>query len=100
MLLRILAPLAVAMALILQAAAAPAACYADYKAKRDGGPLQLHYGVIELPQNLCNDAAARRAEIERRLAADGWTLLSVVSTFGREGLDERRGSASDYFLRY
>ncbi|HGG65793.1 MAG TPA: hypothetical protein ENK34_14610, partial [Rhodobacteraceae bacterium] len=28
--------------------AADAACYADYKAKRDN-PLKLHYGVVELP---------------------------------------------------
>ena len=35
-----------------------------------------------------------------RLAADGWTLLNVLSTFGPEGLEERKDSAGAYFLRY
>ena len=79
--------------------AAQAACYADYKAKRDN-PLRLHYGVIELPDAACN--APRRAErqIARRIATDGWELLNIVSTFGPEGLDQRRASAADFFLRY
>ena len=40
-----------ALLLLLAALAQPAhaaGCYADYKAKQDN-PLQLHYGVIELP---------------------------------------------------
>jgi hypothetical protein len=78
-------------------APAQQACYADYKAKRDG-PLRLHYGVMQVPSGACDpDAAA--AEIARRLG-DGWQLLDVVSVFGPEGLEERRESAGDHFLRY
>ncbi len=88
-------------ALIALATALPAqaACFADYKAKRDN-PLRLHYGVMELPQAACagTDAAAR--EIARRIARDGWTLLNVMAIFGAEGLDERRESAGQFFLRY
>lgn len=88
-----------ANALVL-ALAAPvsAACFADYKAKREG-PLQLHYGVAEVSDANCSrDAAA--AEIARRIARDGWELLSVMSVFGEDGLDSRRDSAGDFFLRY
>ncbi|MGV6850289.1 MAG: hypothetical protein ACWA5A_18100 [Marinibacterium sp.] len=77
--------------------AGAAECYADYKAKR-GNPLELHYGVTRL-SGACSAKAARR-EIAGRLAADGWTLLNVVSVFGPEGLDRRRANAGAYFLRY
>ena len=75
-----------------------AACYADYKAKRDN-PLRLSYGVAEVSDAACGKKAAR-AELEPRLSAAGWTLLKILSTFGPEGLDERKASAGDYFLRY
>jgi hypothetical protein len=87
-----------ALTLGLMAAPAAAACYADYKAKREP-PLRLHYGVIELPDAACTRGAAR-SEIARRIGADGWTLLDVVSIFGAEGLNERQASAGAYFLRY
>jgi hypothetical protein len=91
-------PLLLALALLLAgAAAAQTPCYADYKAKRDG-PLRLHYGVMQVPAGACDRRAAAR-EIARRLG-DGWQLLDVVSVFGPEGLDERRASAGDFFLRY
>lgn len=75
---------------------ASAECYADYKAKQDD-PLRLHYGVAEV--SAC-DTGGAAAELVPRLASDGWTLLTVLSTFGPEGLDERRDSAGAYFLRY
>lgn len=87
----------VALALVLAGPAA-AECYADYKAKRDE-PLQLHYGVAQVSDANCSPAAAE-GELAPRLAADGWTLLTVLSTFGPEGLAERKASAGDYFLRY
>ncbi|EEW26805.1 hypothetical protein [Rhodobacter ferrooxidans] len=80
------------------ASAANAACYADYKAKQDN-PLRLHYGVAELPDSAC-DRGSAQAVLAGRLANAGWTLLNVVSVFGPEGLDERKASAGDYFLRY
>ena len=84
-----------ALALVLAGPAA-AECYADYKAKQDN-PLRLHYGVAQV--SACDKKDAR-AELEPRLAAAGWTLLKVLSVFGPEGLEERKDSAGDYFLRY
>lgn len=78
---------------------AAAECYADYKAKRDD-PLRLAYGVSQVPDSACgNNGAARRA-LAPRLAQDGWTLLNILSTFGPEGLDQRKDSAGNFFLRY
>ncbi|AXQ94749.1 hypothetical protein ORIO_13775 [Cereibacter azotoformans] len=91
----LLAVLALAGAL---AAPAEAACYADYKAKQDR-PLRLHYGVAQVPDSACNRKAATRV-LKPRLEQAGWTLLNVLSTFGPEGLDERKASAGRYFLRY
>lgn len=81
-------------------AASPAAaeCYADYKAKKDD-PLKLHYGVAQVSDSAC-DTSAASSELAPRLADAGWTLLNVMSTFGPEGLDERKASAGDNFLRY
>lgn len=80
------------------AGVAEAECYADYKAKKDS-PLQLHYGVAEVSDGNCN-AGGAEGELAPRLASDGWTLLNVLSTFGPEGLEERKASAGDFFLRY
>ncbi len=82
--------------LILSATTAQAACYADYKAKRDD-PLRLHYGVIEVRGD-CSVASAK-AQLGDRLR-DGWQLLNVVGTFDEAGLDERKDSAGEFFLRY
>lgn len=88
-------PLIFALALIFNAALPAAAeCYADYKAKQDS-PLRLHYGVAQVQS--CDKA---EAELVPRLASDGWTLLNVLSTFGADGLAERKTSAGQYFLRY
>ncbi|MGG7646215.1 hypothetical protein ACQ5SP_15490 [Rhodovulum sp. YNF3179] len=85
--------------LILAPLPAAADCYADYKAKKDD-PLRLHYGVIALPDAACADRAAAAEAVAGRIAGDGWTLLSVVSLFGEEGLAERRAEAGGNFLRY
>lgn len=81
------------------AGAAGAACYADYKAKQDA-PLRLAYGVAELPAAGCSSKAEARAVLKPRLQAAGWQLLNVLSIFGPEGLDERKASAGEFFLRY
>ena len=90
-------PLATA-ALLLLALPAGAECYADYKAKQDD-PLRLQYGVAQVPDDACSPSGAQ-AVLEPKLAADGWTLLNIVSTFGPDGLAERQASAGEYFLRY
>ncbi|MCB1335867.1 MAG: hypothetical protein KDK26_20075 [Roseivivax sp.] len=81
----------------LAPAAAQAGCFADYKAKQDN-PLRLHYGVAEI-RGACDKASAQ-AELTGRLAAQGWTLLTVLSVFDDSGLDQRRESAGANFLRY
>jgi len=83
--------------LLLSATFAQAACYADYKAKQDN-PLRLHYGVAEVVGD-CSVRAAQR-ELEERLDDDGWELLNVLDVFDEAGLDERKDSAGEYFLRF
>jgi hypothetical protein len=83
--------------LMLAAGAAQANCYADYKAKQDD-PLQLQYGVAQVYGDCSVDGAW--AELTQRLSASGWQLLEVISVFDDAGLDERRDSAGDNFLRY
>lgn len=94
-----MSPLPLALALVMLALPVRAACYADYKAKQDD-PLRLAYGVAELPDQGCDGRDAAASILAPRLAAAGWTLLSIVSIFGAEGLEERRASAADHFLRY
>lgn len=89
--------LGIILALALAGPAA-AECFADYKAKKDN-PLQLHYGVAQVSDSNCAPGKAA-SELRPRLAADGWTILNVLSTFGPEGLAERKASAGAYFLRY
>ncbi|MEP2642508.1 hypothetical protein [Roseobacter sp.] len=71
-------------------------CYADYKAKQDN-PLRLHYGVAAVRN--CSPTGAQ-AELSARLAAQGWTLLNIMSVFDDSGLEERKQSAGSNFLRF
>ncbi|MEM6303705.1 MAG: hypothetical protein AAF744_03235 [Pseudomonadota bacterium] len=90
----------IAMLVALLALALPAqaaGCYADYKAKQDN-PLRLHYGVAQII-GPCTTSSARQ-QLAGRLAAQGWTLLNVVSVFGEEGLAQRRESAGPNYLRF
>ena len=90
-------PLFVASVLAATCAWAQEPCYADYKASR-AEPLDLQYGVAEIFDG-CSVREAER-ELRPRLAADGWQLLEVIATFGEAGLEERRESAGEHFLRY
>lgn len=83
--------------LMLGAGAAQANCYADYKAKQDN-PLQLQYGVAQVYGDCSVDGAW--AELNQRLSGNGWQLLEVIGVFDDAGLDERRSSAGDFFLRF
>jgi hypothetical protein len=92
-------PLLLSAVLALSVAGqASAECYADFKVKRDD-PLTLRYGVSQVSDANCSIDAAF-AELAPRLAADDWTLRQVLSTFGPEGLEERKASAGELFLRY
>lgn len=88
-----------AFALCALSGPANAACYADYKAKKEN-PLKLHYGVIELPDTACDSTNSAAAAIAPRLAKAGWNLLNVLSLFDQSGLNERKPSAGAYFLRF
>lgn len=83
--------------LTIWASAAQAACYADYKAKQDN-PLRLHYGVAVI-RGACTVNTATIG-LTDRLSAHYWQLLTVLSVFDDTGLDERKESAGEYFLRY
>ena len=92
-------PLLAALVGLVLATSVQAECYADYKAKQDD-PLRLAYGVSQVSDAVCDKPKQAKAELAPRLAADGWTLLKIISTFGPEGLDERKASAGEFFLRY
>lgn len=86
-----------AMALACASPVFAADCYADYKAKQDS-PLRLHYGVLEIT-GACNAGSAQQ-EARQRLSAQGWTLLNILSVFGPDGLQQRKDSAGQYYLRF
>lgn len=94
---RFLTYLAFAALLGAAPALAEAACFADYKASKDN-PLRLHYGVAQIS----GDCSTRNAwaQLEPRLAAQGWTLQRVLSVFDERGLEERKRSAGKFYLRY
>lgn len=71
--IKTLIPLALAA---LVASPASAACVAEYKAKRDN-PLELLYDTAVITGE-CSVGAAH-AELQGRLAAEGITLLKVLS---------------------
>lgn len=58
------------------AGAAKAACFAEYKAKRDN-PLELYYDVAQI-SGPCTVANAT-AQLSAALAGQGLTLLKVLS---------------------
>lgn len=93
MMIRILA----IMCLLWLPGLAGAACYADYKAKQDR-PLRLHYGVMQI-NGTCT-ARAAGTEARARLAAQGWTLLTLLSVFDEGGLTARKADAGPNFLRF
>ena len=96
---QIVSSLTIATLISLGATVAAAECYADYKAKKDN-PLRLHYGVVQLPNPACRDRNRAVALISKRIAVGGWQLLNVMSVFGPEGLDSRRNSAGQFFLKF
>ena len=68
------------LALFATSGAAQAACYAEYKAKRDN-PFALYYDVAQI-SGPCTVANAK-AQLGASLARQGLTLLRVLSV--REG---------------
>ncbi|MGR3502426.1 hypothetical protein [Pseudaestuariivita sp.] len=87
------------IALLALGSAAQAACYVEYKAKRDA-PLQLHYGVLELGDAACQSADRARARATARLETAGWSLLTVLSAQRQTPTDQMRDNAGPHYLRY
>jgi len=83
--------------MLAMATTADAACYADYKAKKDN-PLRLHYGVAEV-NGTCSVSSAED-QLRRSLRSDGWQLLNVLGVFDDAGLRGRRAEAGEFYLRY
>ncbi|MCF6444755.1 hypothetical protein [Nereida sp. MMG025] len=83
---------------LITASPLQAACFADYKAKQDD-PLRLHYGVAQIASQTCTIEVASQ-DLAPRLAAQGWTLLNVVSVFDDAQLDDKKENAGEHFLRY
>ena len=75
---------------------AQAACFVHYKAKMDN-PLRLHYGIYALKGAAC--PANAEATVEARLAALGWTLLTVLDQTVDTPTATQRANAGEYFLR-
>jgi hypothetical protein len=78
---------------------ASAACYADFKAKKSS-PLTLIYGVVKLPDSICDNSGKVKKNIAKRIKVGGWSLLNVVSVFGPEGLAQRQNNARSYYLKF
>lgn len=70
-----------AMAALLSAQPADAACRVEYKAKMDN-PLRLDFGVADLPDAACASKAAAAKALAPKLQKQGWTLLAIVSILG------------------
>lgn len=87
------------LTILAGASPASAACYADYKAKREN-PLRLHYGVIRIDSAPCTMSDTVIATVASRLSAAGWQLLQVQSVFDDSGLEKRERDAGQYFLRF
>jgi len=82
---------------VVSAHAAQAACFADYKAKQDD-PLRLHYGVAEVRGECSVNNAT--LQLSERLGEAGWALLNIVSVFDDAGLNDKKESAGEFFLRF
>ncbi|MFT5000494.1 MAG: hypothetical protein ACI861_001501 [Paracoccaceae bacterium] len=76
-----------------------AACYADFKAKKSS-PLTLIYGVVKIPDSICDSSGKVKKNVAKRIKVGGWSLLNVVSVFGSEGLAQRQNNAGSYYLKY
>ncbi|WP_372610526.1 hypothetical protein [Aquicoccus sp.] len=65
-----------ALVLVLGATGAQAACFVEYKAKRDN-PLELFHDTVEVGGDCSTEDATAR--VRERLAREGLTLLKVLS---------------------
>ena len=76
---------------------AHAACYIDYKAKKLGDGLRLHYGVMQLSDAECSSP---KRSVNARLSSNGWTLLRMIGTVAPTDLSNKKADAGEFYLRY
>lgn len=81
------------------ASTANAACFAEYKAKRDN-PLRLHYGIAQISSGGCPAAATAQSQLQSRLANGGWVLLQLQSLSTATPTAQMKGDAGEFYLRY
>ncbi|KUF10491.1 hypothetical protein [Pseudoponticoccus marisrubri] len=94
---QILFSLLLALALA-QPGAAAADCYVEYKAKQDS-PLRLHYGILAIGGS-CPSANAAQQIAADRVAAGGWTLLTVTGLSTTPPSSQMIANAGPYYLRF
>lgn len=95
--MKMIKPILLSLAL-LAPLGAQAACYAEYKAKREN-PLKLHYGVAEISADACDEATAA-AQLGQRLDDNGWILLTIVAMIDETQLEATKERAGDFYLKY
>ncbi|WP_417722417.1 hypothetical protein [Salipiger sp.] len=95
---QMLTALTLTLALALPAAS-EAACFVEYKAKRDE-PLKLQYGIAALPVAVCPSRDSAAAQLGPRLDRAGWTLLTVQSLSTAEPTAKMKANAGEFYLRF
>ncbi|GAB1377963.1 hypothetical protein [Pararhodobacter sp.] len=84
--------------LVTLALPAQAACFAEYRASRQN-PVQLAYGVAQIPGNSCSAQAASQY-LQSRLSSSGWTLQNIVSTVTSNSAPANSGYTGGHYLSY
>ncbi|MCB1387756.1 MAG: hypothetical protein KDK12_01150 [Rhodobacteraceae bacterium] len=96
--MRLKKPILAFAALVALAAPAHAACYAEYRASRQN-PVQLAYGVAQIPGGSCSAQAASQY-LQSRLSRSGWTLQNVLSTVTSNSAPANSGYTGGHYLAY
>ena len=91
--------LLLAAGLSAAASGASAACYAEYKARRDA-PYGLHYGIMLLSDGGCPGRGEAEQAVRARLQAGGWALLDLTGLSQSEPSAQKRENAGAFYLRF
>jgi len=83
------------------ATVAHADCFAEYKAKKSiNGVLELHYGVISIPDGDCTSPGSTNENVRKRLKEAGWDLLAAAQIITKSKAESLEEEAGEYFLKY
>jgi hypothetical protein len=96
--MRLKLPILTLAAMVMLAVPAHAACFAEYRASRQN-PVQLAYGVAQIPGGNCSAQAAAQY-LQSRLSRSGWTLQNIVSTVSRNSAPANSGYTGGHYLSY